>query len=86
MNNNATYKYIDMQWIGGSPSGKTAIWQVRNSAGHGILGEVKWYGSWRQYCFFPNGSCVFSAGCLDDIRCFIHRQMNERKDTARKGN
>lgn len=65
------YQYIYMQQVGNSPSGKTSIWKVLNKSTQSILGEVRWYGSWRQYTFMPVQGTIFSAGCLNDIEKFI---------------
>jgi hypothetical protein len=64
------YEYISISWAGTSASGKTSIHSVEaNSGGH--LGEIKWFGRWRQYVFYPAFGTVYSAGCLEDIRDFI---------------
>lgn len=31
------------------------------------LGVIKYFGRWRQYCFFPANDMVFSSGCLREI-------------------
>ena len=65
------YQYICMQQVGNSPSGKTSIWKVLNKNTQAILGEIRWYASWRQYTFMPEKGTIFSVGCLDDIKKFI---------------
>lgn len=50
---------------------KTSVWGCLNTKSDDMLGIVKWYGPWRQYCFFPMADCVFSKGCLEDINQFI---------------
>lgn len=42
------------------------------------LGVLKWYVSWRQYCFFPQPETVFNKGCLEDINHFITQLMEAR--------
>lgn len=32
-----------------------------------FLGDIKWYVSWRRYCFFPNADTVWDLHCLDKI-------------------
>ena len=51
--------------------GKTSIWSCCNKRHGEELGEVKWYGAWRQYCYFPTVQAVYSSGCLDDIAKFM---------------
>ncbi len=63
------YKYIHFDLIKMKP--KTQVWGCFNNSSDGKLGEIKWYGPWRQYCFFPFGETVFNMGCLTDINHFI---------------
>ena len=64
------YQYIHFVKVRDKP--KTSVWNCLTRQGD-RLGQVKWFGSWRQYCFFPNDELltVFSAGCLLDIYSFI---------------
>ena len=41
---------------------------------------MKWYPSWRQYCYFPTIKAVYSKGCLDDIGDFIKQISVQRND------
>ena len=43
----------------------TAEVRKRNSSIH--LGTIKWWGAWRQFCFFPVKDTVFNVGCMRDI-------------------
>lgn len=63
------YKYVFFNWIEDKP--KTSVWQCRNQTTGGLLGIVKWYNPWRQYCFYPESDCVFNMNCLEDINDFI---------------
>jgi hypothetical protein len=45
------------------------------------LGEVKWYARWRQYCFFPEGECVWSLDCLEDLTVFVHDLTKQKRLT-----
>jgi hypothetical protein len=58
-----------------NPGGKTQIYECRNKRSQTVLGIVKWYSTWRQYCYFPMVQAVYSAGCLNDIAGFI-KQLN----------
>lgn len=44
-----------------------------------ILGEIKWYGAWRQYCFYPDGETIWNKQCLNDIVYYIKTLMDERR-------
>jgi hypothetical protein len=43
------------------------------------LGEIKWFGRWRQYAFFPEPNTVFEKQCMKDITNFLENLMLERK-------
>lgn len=58
--------------------GKTEKFTVDSVKGFN-LGEIKWYGAWRQYAFFPSTYSVFNRDCLYDIISFINELMVRRK-------
>jgi hypothetical protein len=62
-------------------AGKTQSWNVCNKQHGDKLGIIKWYGPWRQYCYFPTIQAVYSTGCLQDINNFIKVEMQKRKLT-----
>ncbi len=43
------------------------------------LHEIKWYGRWRQYCFFPEEGAIWNTRCLEDVQEVIKALMDERK-------
>jgi len=55
---------------------KTEVVTVNNKHHNMTIGVIKWYGSWRQYCFFPNGETIWNKDCLDDINSVIRDLMN----------
>jgi hypothetical protein len=65
-----TGSWIYFEPIGTSESGKTTKHMVRNSDSHYYLGEIKWFGPWRRYAFFPISERVFEEDCLRDIADF----------------
>ena len=65
------YEFIYFVLIEQKP--KTGVYECRNNSSNIVLGIVKWYGPWRQYCFFPSGDTIFNVSCLDDIKDFIHK-------------
>jgi hypothetical protein len=71
------YEFISFSQV--PSNGKTQIWQCLSNNGGYALGVVKWYGAWRQYCFFPSGETIFNVGCLSDIQDFIRQLMEERR-------
>lgn len=48
------------------------------------LGTIKWYGAWRQYCWFSEGKIILSVTCLDDIANFIVDLKEERQKKKKK--
>jgi len=67
------YKYLQFSEL--ISTGKTSKWSCQTKNGCHSLGNIKWYGAWRQYCYFPVVQAVYSAGCLDDIADFL-KQLN----------
>lgn len=71
--------YLSFEYQRTSTSGRTKNWEV---LGHGDvrLGQVKWYGAWRRYVFYPEVETLFDARCLAEIQKFLDARMNERKE------
>ena len=63
------YKYIYFELIEEKP--KTKVYSCKNNKSNIELGIIKWYPSWRQYCYFPTIQAIYSEGCLIDIIDFI---------------
>ena len=70
-------KYLQFVLIDRKP--KTNVYDVINKRKDRSIGVVKWYTSWRQYCFFPETKTVFHKDCLIEITEFILKLMEERK-------
>jgi len=70
-------KYMEFDKVG--DTGKTEIWNIISKSSEFILGQIKWYGPWRQYCFFPSPNSVFNNGCMEDIKKFIGELMSARR-------
>ena len=70
-------RYIEFDLVG--DTGKTEIWNILSKSSGFILGQIKWYGPWRQYCFFPSPNSVFNPACMDDINKFIKELMAKRR-------
>lgn len=64
-----TYVYFYLQ----AQTSKTKVWRCRNNKNQNLLGTVKWFSRWRQYCFFPETNTIFSIGCMKDIMYFIEQ-------------
>lgn len=58
---------------------KTEIYIVVNKNHQDCLGEIRWHGPWRAYCFFPYKGSLFCVGCMEYINEFINKLMEARK-------
>ena len=67
--NRVTFKYINFDLF--ETKGKTNIYICHNNKNQGLLGRVKWFFEWKQYCFFPDNHIVISSSCLHDIKDFV---------------
>lgn len=73
-----TKSYIDFVKVEEKP--KTSVYEVRSKSSGIVLGIVKWYGSWRQYCFFPESKTLWNRTCLLEIGGFVLGLMEDRKE------
>lgn len=63
------------------PTGqKTKRWKIFSKSSGDWLGSIKWYGAWRQYCFFTDTDnlTIWNKGCLADIQKFIELNKDSR--------
>ena len=70
-------KYLEFDKIG--DTGKTEVWNIISKSSEFILGQIKWYGAWRQYCFWPTTHTVFNVECINDVANAIKELMEKRK-------
>jgi len=61
------------------PKKKTKVINVVNINADEVIGVIKWYGPWRQYCFFPEFDTVWNITCLTDVNDVIQKLMQDRK-------
>jgi hypothetical protein len=73
-------RYLEFDQIGST--GKTDIWDVRSKSQGSVLGEIKWFGRWRQYCFWPSPNTIFNPECMADISKVIKELMARRGNAA----
>jgi len=73
-------KYLSIFVTGLSKSGKTKIIDVMTKDNF-LLGQIKFYGRWRGYQYFPNSQnpIVLSIGCMNDIIQYIKSLKNKSK-------
>ena len=65
-----------LKFIEIADSGRTKKYEVRTihiplEHPDSLLGHIAWYGSWRKYCFFPEGGTVFDDRCHKQIDMFM---------------
>lgn len=59
---------------------KTPIFHIYNSKSKDEIGEIKWYGAWRKYCFFPNHDTIWDSKCLNNINNFLEEINTLKKE------
>lgn len=59
---------------------KTRIFEIWAKDGS-LLGQIRWYASWRTYAFFPESDLVFEPVCLSEIVHAISLLMEDRGRT-----
>lgn len=78
-------KYLSFEQAD-NPGRKTGVWIVRSVRSGTTLGVIRWYGPWRQYCFFPTSATIFNTDCLvgiaDRIQTCNRWQRNIRANRA----
>jgi hypothetical protein len=78
-------KYVCIELVGPSDSGKTEVHQVLTADRLVRLGMVSWYAPWRKYVFHPSGGTLYDPNCLRDIADSVdglNRQHREGKKEA----
>ncbi len=66
-------------------SRKTSIYEIyeKNTTGC-LLGEIKWYGAWRKFCFFPNEKTIWDTKCLTKITEFLDKTNKEYREEMKR--
>lgn len=72
-------KWIEFEFAPAPANQKTQRFNVVSIQGRDVLGQVKWFGRWRKYCFFPAPDMVFEEDCLRDIARFLEQVTTEYK-------
>lgn len=65
------------------PAHKTRLWRVETKERGDVLGEVRWFGRWRKYCFEPFGRAVFEEVCMREISDFIVARTREHREALK---
>ena len=67
------------------PKPKTKVFAVHSKSNDDCLGFIRWYGSWRQYCFFSVDTyeTIWNKDCLADLIKFIEYLKSEKNESIR---
>ena len=68
-----------LQFVEFEKKTKTRVIAVKNIHHQEVIGIIKWFGRWRQYCFFPSTETVWNINCLNDVNSVIIMLADERK-------
>jgi len=74
-----TEKYIRFVEMEQTPARATKVLMVVSIHHNDALGEIRWHGPWRQYCFFPDLDTVWSRGCMQEVQDKIQELMSARR-------
>lgn len=73
-------KWLEFQELEMQPNKKTKTFLVWNKENDEVpIGEIKWYGPFRKYAFYPQPNTVYEPTCMQDITDFLNDLMDERK-------
>ena len=72
-------KYIRFVEMEQPPGRVTKVVMVVSIHHNDALGEIRWHGPWRQYCFFPDIDTVWSRGCMQEVQDKILQLMSARR-------
>lgn len=58
---------------------KTKVIAVINIHHDEIIGEIRWFSKWRQYCFYPYNETIWNIDCLSSVTDVIRELMLRRR-------
>jgi hypothetical protein len=70
-------KYFTAELMEKKP--RTMVYGIRSKHHGDLIGLVKWYFPWRQYCTFPEPNTVWTRSCHKEVDAFIDGLMEARK-------
>ena len=53
---------------------KTVVWYVQTKDSRDVLGQVRWFGRWRKYAFYPYPETIYEQDCLRQIAAFVETE------------
>lgn len=77
----ARYDHFYMKRMPRKKGRKTHKYDVINNNRDDLLGVIKWYSNWRQFCLFTHGGdIIWSEGCLADVQEFLNDLRTNRSE------
>lgn len=71
-------KYIEIRPAGASATGLTQIWNVVNTRTDDLCGQIRWWGGFRKYVFYPSDGFRYDASCLRMVADHLEQVNAER--------
>lgn len=65
-----TEKYIGFKLKPNDGKKKTGTFEVMNLKQDISVGEIRWYGGWRKYVYYPHADTYYDPRCLELIAIF----------------
>lgn len=60
---------------------KTPVLTIYSKEGYN-LGEIRWYGAWRKFCFYPNEDTIWDNKCLEEIVSFLNKYNKDWRNKS----
>lgn len=74
-------KWVNIELVGTSPTGKTNVWAVTGKGGpNNGIGYIKWHGAWRKYVYYSD-EAFYDWDCLRYIAEFCENVTKDRSLT-----
>lgn len=63
---------------------KTPIYHIYSKTSKDEIGQIKWYGAWRKFCFFPNEETIWDSKCLNSLMEFLDEINKDYRKEIKK--
>jgi len=71
--------YLEVERLPERHGYKTRAWNVVSISSGDYLGNIMWFGRWRQYTFNPAVMSTFNHSCLLEISDFLKKCNREHR-------
>lgn len=76
-------RYIEFAKLERPEQQVTDRWEVLSLSSGALLGVVRWYGPWRQYCFWPEAHTIYNYTCMTEVSAFCANETGTRRTHLR---